>query len=173
MARQNYSAELEAALNEQIHMEQSASQQYRAMWAYFSRDSVALPGMAKFLGKNADEEAGHAKQMMEYQIKRGGVVNLKDISTPQTEFSNSEIGDACFCMEKVLELEKAVNQNLLDLHAKSDAAGDIQMSNFIEDFLDEQVDAIKEISDYVSMLRRVGSSGLAVYTFDRDLAEKC
>lgn len=38
----------EEALNAHINVEYSAHYQYQAMWAYFDRDDVALPGLAKF-----------------------------------------------------------------------------------------------------------------------------
>lgn len=36
-------------------------------------------------------------------------------------------------------------------------------------FLQDQVDAVKQVSEYVSQLRRVGK-GLGVYQFDKELA---
>jgi ferritin heavy chain len=46
------------------------------------------------------------------------------------------------------------------------------MCDFIEnEFLQEQVDAIKEIGDHVTNLKRVGE-GLGVYMFDKQLSEQ-
>ena len=46
----------------------------------------------------------------------------------------------------------------------------LQMADFIEsEFLEEQVEAIKQISDYITQLKRVGS-GLGEFQFDKDLA---
>lgn len=45
------------------------------------------------------------------------------------------------------------------------------MCDFLEsEYLQEQVDAIKEIGDHLTNLRRVGE-GLGVYIFDKELAE--
>lgn len=45
------------------------------------------------------------------------------------------------------------------------------MCDFIEtEYLQEQVDAIKEIADHVTNLQRVGE-GLGVYMFDKQLSE--
>lgn len=45
------------------------------------------------------------------------------------------------------------------------------MCDFLEtEFLQEQVDAIKEIADHVTNLKRVGD-GLGVYMFDKQLSE--
>lgn len=40
------------------------------------------------------------------------------------------------------------------------------MSDFIEDYLNEQVESIKEISELVASLKRVGP-GLGEYQFDK------
>lgn len=43
-----------------------------------------------------------------------------------------------------------------------------QMTNFIEgEYLEEQVESIKQISDYITNLKRVGS-GLGEYLFDKE-----
>ena len=45
LARQNFAADCENALNQQINSELCASYVYLAMYAYFSRDGIALPGL--------------------------------------------------------------------------------------------------------------------------------
>ena len=50
------------------------------------------------------------------------------------------------------------------------SAGDPSLTDFIEgEYLEEQVEAIKKVSTYVSQLRRIGK-GEAVWHFDRALA---
>ncbi|CAL5367284.1 unnamed protein product [Camellia sinensis] len=56
LARQRYHDECEAAINEQINVEYNVSYVYRAMYAYFDRDNVALKGLAKFFKESSDEE---------------------------------------------------------------------------------------------------------------------
>lgn len=41
------------------------------------------------------------------------------------------------------------------------------MMDFIEEFLEEQVTSIKELGEYVTNLKRVGS-GLGEYMFDKE-----
>ena len=116
------------------------------------------------------EEREHAELLMEYQNKRGGRVQLASILMPQVEFAHAEKGDALFAMELALSLEKLNFQKLRELHAVADAAGDAQMADFVEgDLLREQVDSVKQVSEYVAQLRRVGK-GLGVYEFDKMLA---
>ena len=70
-------------------------------------------------------------------------------------------------MEAALELEKTVNQSLLDLHQLAATHNDVQFLDFLEsNYLEEQVESIKKLSDHVTQLRRVGS-GLGEYMFDK------
>ena len=54
-ARQNFHEEVEEGISEQINVELTASYIYLAMASYFDRDTVALPGFAKFFSTQAKE----------------------------------------------------------------------------------------------------------------------
>merc|ERR1712224_934618 len=88
-----------------------------AMYAYFSRDNVALPGMAAHFQKESIDERRHAEQLMEYQTLRGGRVSLGSIAAPPSEFASEERGDALYAAELALSLEKLNMEKLLLLHA--------------------------------------------------------
>ncbi|KAK3083725.1 hypothetical protein FSP39_002076 [Pinctada imbricata] len=163
--RQNFHMESEAGINRQINMELYASYTYQSMSYFFDRDDVALPGFAKYFSKASEEEREHAEKLMKYQNKRGGRIVLQDIKKPDRD----EWGTGLDAMQVALQLEKSVNQSLLDLHKVADGHGDAQMMDFIEsEYLEEQVNAIKEISDHITQLKRVGS-GLGEYEYDRRL----
>ncbi|XP_020581860.1 ferritin-4, chloroplastic-like [Phalaenopsis equestris] len=167
LARQKYVDECEAAINEQINIEYNVSYVYHAMFAYFDRDDVALRGMAKFFKESSEEEREHAEKLMKYQNKRGGRVKLQSILMPLSEFKNEEKGDALHAMELALSLERLVNEKLLYLHSVATRCNDPNTTQFIEgEFLEEQVEAIKKISEYVAQLKRVGK-GHGVWHFDQ------
>nr|AAZ04239.1 ferritin [Avicennia marina] len=169
LARHKYADDCEAAINEQINVEYNVSYVYHAMFAYFDRDNIALKGLAKFFKESSEEERGHAEKLMEYQNKRGGKVKLKSILMPLSEFDHAEKGDALYAMELALSLEKLTNEKLLNLHAVASRNTDPQLADFIEnDYLAEQVESIKKISEYVAQLRRVGK-GHGVWHFDQML----
>jgi len=162
--RQNYHEESEAAINKQVNMELYASYVYLSMASYFDRDDVALHGFHEYFKKQSDEERDHAKKFMEYQNKRGGRTILQDIPKPPKD----EWGSPLEAMQAALELEKTVNQALLDLHKIADRHGDAQMCDFLEThFLEEQVNSIKEIGDHITNLKRVGT-GLGEYMYDKE-----
>ncbi|KAJ6720624.1 FERRITIN [Salix viminalis] len=169
LARQKFTDGSEAAINEQINVEYNVSYVYHAMYAYFDRDNVALKGLAKFFKESSIEEREHAEKLMEYQNKRGGKVKLQSILMPLTEFDHTEKGDALYAMELALSLEKLTNEKLLNLRNVAEKNNDVQLTDFVEsEFLAEQVDAIKKISEYVAQLRRVGK-GHGVWHFDQML----
>merc|ERR1711971_899322 len=93
--RQNYHEDCEALINKQINMEFYASYVYLSMSSYFNRD-----------------ERAHGMKLMESQTKCGGRVVFQAVAKPTT----MEWGTPLEAMEAALELEKTVNQSLLDLH---------------------------------------------------------
>jgi len=162
-ARQNWSNACEAALNDQIHAEQSASYVYRSIATFFARDDVALHGFSKWADESAKEELGHAQEFIDYQNKRGGRIAWKALEAPKTEWRSP-----LEALEDALRLEKSVNEKLFHLHKVADESSDDAFADFIENFLEEQVDAIKKLSDQITNLKRVGD-GLGVYLFDKNL----
>ncbi|XP_075478918.1 ferritin-3, chloroplastic-like [Primulina tabacum] len=169
LARHKYSDFCEAAINEQINVEYNVSYVYHAMYAYFDRDNVALKGIANFFKESSIEEREHAEKFMEYQNKRGGQVKLQSMMMPISNYDHLEKGDALCAMELALSLEKLTNEKLLNLHKVAEENNDIQLADFLEsEFLVEQVESIKKISEYVAQLRRVGR-GHGVWHFDKML----
>uniref|UniRef100_A0A7E4ZWT0 Ferritin n=1 Tax=Panagrellus redivivus TaxID=6233 RepID=A0A7E4ZWT0_PANRE len=70
-ARQNFSAPVERALNQQINNELFASYTYLAMSAHFGNAEVALPGAAAYFKNQAYEEREHAEKIIDYINDRG------------------------------------------------------------------------------------------------------
>ncbi|CAL5192368.1 unnamed protein product [Lathyrus oleraceus] len=169
LARQNFADECESVINEQINVEYNVSYVYHSMFAYFDRDNVALKGFAKFFKESSEEEREHAEKLMKYQNTRGGRVVLHPIKDVPSEFEHVEKGDALHAMELALSLEKLTNEKLLNVHSVAERNNDLEMTHFIEgEYLAEQVEAIKKISEYVAQLRRVGK-GHGVWHFDQRL----
>jgi len=163
--RQNFPEESEAMINKQINMEFYASYVYLSMASYFARDDVALNGFASHFRTESDEERNHGIKLMEYQSKRGGKVVFQDISKP----SCMEWGSPLEAMEAALELEKTVNQSLLDIHKISDEKGDAHFCDFLEaEYLGEQVEGIKSIGDWITKIKRAGD-GLGLHIIDKEI----
>lgn len=161
--RQNFHINSENGINKQINLELYSSYVYLSMAAYFDRDDVAHKGFSAYFKKASNEEREHADKFIKYQNERGGRVVLKDISAPPKD----NWGSPLEAMQEALKLERTVNASLLELHRIATEANDAQFCDFLEsEFLIEQVQAIKEISDHITNLMRVGP-GLGEYMYDR------
>jgi len=173
LARQRFQVSCESAINEQINVEYNASYIYHALYSYFDRDDVALPGLAKYFKESSEEEREHAEKFMTYQNQRGGRVKLLSIVLPPMEFGNAEKGDALYAMELVLSLEKLVSEKLYNLHRVAEEAHDIHLKHLVEgEWLTEQIESIRKISGFVSELRRIGKDGHGVVYWDKELLEE-
>ncbi|CAO2606744.1 Ferritin light chain 1 [Lemmus lemmus] len=127
--RQNYSTEVEAAVNRLVNLHLQASYTYLSLGYCFDRDDVALQG---------NDRGGHAL--------------FQDVQKP----SQDEWGKTQEAMEAALALEKNLNQALLDLHSLGSARTDPHLCDFLENhFLDEEVKVIKKIGNHLTNLRRV------------------
>lgn len=184
MVKQNFPEVCEKGINRQINMELYASYVYLAMvseilvldsfvmlnfWVqsyHFNREDIALNGLHTFFKKASHEELEHAEKFMCYLNKRGGKIVLEDIKKPV---------DCCWspecALQAALDLEKEVNKSLLEIHASACKENDSNFCDFLEaEFLQEQVDGIKQLADHITNLRRCGD-GLGVYVFDKNLGE--
>lgn len=165
--RQNFADTCESAINAQINLEFTASYVYQSFSAFFAHDSVALPGLAAHFRKEADEERSHALKFIDFMTQRGGIVRLTEIPTPEPCKSARD------ALEAALILEKKVNASLLKLHSIASAECDPHLTDYIEEeFLDEQVKALKEYSDMITQLDRCGNEGLGLYLFDQNLLKE-
>lgn len=90
---------------------------------------------------------------------------LRDVQKP----AKDEWGTGLEALETALALEKNVNQSLLDLHAVAGQHNDAHLCDFIEsEYLDEQVESIKQLADMITRLKRAGP-GLGEHLFDKEL----
>ncbi|MDH7571221.1 MAG: ferritin, partial [Armatimonadota bacterium] len=100
---------LQDALNKQINAEAYSSYLYLAMSAHCEANN--LPGMAKWLRVQAEEEKGHAMRLFDYVNERGGRVVLEAIPQPPVEYASPV---ALF--EQVLAHEQKITASIHELY---------------------------------------------------------
>ncbi|XP_029441602.1 ferritin heavy chain B-like [Rhinatrema bivittatum] len=169
--RQNFSHDCEAAINRMANLELYASYVYLSMSYYFDRDDVALHHVAEFFKEQSHEEWEHGEKFLKYQNKRGGRAVLQDVKKPE----HDEWGNTLEAMRTALQLEKTVNQALLDLHKLAMDRSDPHLCDFLEnEYLEEKVKAIKKLGDYITNLKLLGvpQNGMGEYLFDKHSMEK-
>ncbi|KAL1771903.1 ferritin light chain [Sigmodon hispidus] len=65
--RQNYSSEVEAAVNRLVNLHLRASYTYLSLGFYFDRDDVALEGVGHFFRELADKKREGAERLLKMQ----------------------------------------------------------------------------------------------------------
>uniref|UniRef100_A0A3B3DXN4 Ferritin n=2 Tax=Oryzias melastigma TaxID=30732 RepID=A0A3B3DXN4_ORYME len=81
-----------------------------------------------------------------------------------------EWGSGLEAMQCALQLEKNVNQALLDLHKLASDHKDPHLCDFLEShYLNEQVESIKKLGDHITNLTRMDAhtNKMAEYLFDK------
>ncbi|XP_053515682.1 ferritin light chain-like [Artibeus jamaicensis] len=164
--RQNYSTEVEAAVNSLVNLHLYASYNYLSLGFYFDRDDVALQDVGHFFRELAKKKREDADCLLTLQNQHGGRILLQDVQ----KSSRHEWGTTQDAMEAALALEKTLNQALLDLHALASARTDLYLCDFLKNqFLDEEVKLIKKMCDHLINIHRLGGpqAGYGEYLFER------
>merc|ERR1711860_18509 len=117
---------------------------------------------------HSEDERNHAKVLMDYQNKRGGRIIFKDISKPNQD----TWGSAIEAIDVAINLEKKVNESLLNLHKLAEDKSDPHLGDFIEGtFLGEQVDGLKALGDLRTKTAKAGE-GLGLIIIDQELQKQ-
>ncbi|MBA0814855.1 hypothetical protein Gohar_020654 [Gossypium harknessii] len=163
LARQKYTDDCEAAINEQINVEYSVSYVYHSLYAYFDRDNIALKGLTKLSRNLMKEKRENAEKLMETWTVELALSLEKLINEKLPSLHNVILLNLMTC------IQNPENRVLLAALPVAEQNNDPQVADFIEsEFLSEHVEAIKKISEYVAQLRLVGK-GHGVWHFDQML----
>ncbi|XP_041034051.1 ferritin, lower subunit-like [Carcharodon carcharias] len=165
--RQNFHPDSETAINKVIGLEYYTSYVYLAMSFYFERDDVALENFAKFFHKLSEVERKHAEELIKYQKERGGRIQLESIEKPERQ----EWRNGLEATQYALELQKIINESLLDLHHLASDKQDPQMCGFLEsNFLTSGVEIMKKLGDHITTLKKLSKgqmSGMGEYLVNK------
>jgi len=156
---------MQEAVNEQINKELYSSYLYLSMAAYFENKN--LPGFAKWLHVQTDEERGHGMKLYQHLVDRGGRVMLKAISSPITEWkSNLEV------FKEVQTHEAEVTASINGLYELALKEKDYPMQVLLQWFINEQVEEEKNAAEIVQQLELIDAHGTAVLMLDHQLGKR-
>jgi len=153
------------ALNAQINAELFSAYLYFAMSAYLQDQK--LPGMAAWMFQQGLEELGHAKKFYDYVNERNGRVVLKAVEEPPKEWK-----DARDVFEEGLKHEVYITKRINDLVALAKEENDYATLNFLQWFVDEQVEeeaSFEAVLDKFSLLEKHPGG---TYLLDRELSHR-
>jgi ferritin len=156
---------IEEAMNEQIKNELFSAYQYLSMAAYC--ESENLPGFARWMRTQAQEETGHAMKFYDFILERNGRVALRAIDGPVVEF-----GSPLEVFEEALEHERRVTAMIHDLYGLAVGENDYASQTFLQWFVTEQVEEEKNAGDVVETLKMVGDKSEALFLLDRELGQR-
>jgi ferritin len=147
------SDKLIAAFNGQVGHELAASLQYVEIAAYF--DGEALPKLAGFFYRQAEEERDHAMKFVKFVVDVGGPLEIPAI--PQTK---SAFGSAAEAVKLALDNEQKVTRQIYDLVEIAQGESNYIALRFLDWFVTEQLEEVTTMSSLLQVVDRAGAERL-------------
>lgn len=154
---------VEATLNKQINAEEHASRLYFAMGVWCDRNGFA--GSAKYLYAHAEEERMHMIKLVHYINERGGTALTESLPKPQNNWDS--ILDV---FKNVLAHEEMVTGMINNLYEVCLNEKDYLTSNFLQWYIQEQVEEESGAREILDKLTLAGNSPGGLFHFDKDMA---
>lgn len=156
---------MEKALNEQIREELGSAYLYLAMAAYFHEEK--LPGMARWMEVQVQEEFEHAMRIYHHVVERGGRVKLEALPEPKFEWASPlEAWKAAY------EHERYISDRIHKLVELARQERDYPAEVMLQWFVSEQVEEEDQTRRVVEMLERLGESGRGLLWLDKELGKR-
>jgi len=154
------SKKIEKILNEQIEKEGYSSNLYLAMasWA----ENQGYKGIAEWLYAQAEEERMHMLKFIAYVNERDGKAIVPAFEKPA--FKVKTVKEL---FEAVLKHENYITASINEIMALTMSEKDFSSYNWIQWFVNEQIEEEANVKTILDKLRLVGESNL--YLFDRDI----
>lgn len=153
----NISKKMQDAFNAQITWEMYSSNLYLEMAFWFRKEG--WKGFANWMFKHSNEEKQHALEMAQFVLDRGGEAHvgaINDVFGTYTDPKN--------VFEQTMAHEQKVTELINALADVADEEHDRASVNFIDKFIDEQVEEEKSVRDILNLFRH--RDGHTVATID-------
>lgn len=147
------SKELNDAINAQIGAEFGASHQYVAIATYF--DGEGLKKLAEFFYRQAEEEREHAMKFIKYLVDTGGEVHIPAVEAPKATFTSAEEA-----VKLSLDWEIEVTRQINALYDIARGQNDYASQNFLDWFVEEQIEEVSTMDNLLKVVRRVGEKNI-------------
>jgi len=147
------SHELAQAINEQIGREFGASMQYLSIAAYFHVQKLTL--LTKLFFEQVEEEKEHAMKLVHYVLDTQGELHIPAIAQPQPTFASAEEA-----VQAALNWEQEVTGQINRLMDVAVSQNDYLAQNFLQWFVDEQLEEVTKMDQLLSVVRRAGEKNL-------------
>jgi ferritin len=149
----------------QVNAELNASYLYLSMSSYFEEKN--LRGLAKWMKKQSEEEYEHAMKFYNYLVTVGKRVILKTINEPKSEWNSiMEV------WQDTLNHEKKVTDMINTIMKQAIADNDFASVNFLNWFVDEQVEEVTTVEEIIAKFEMIGDSKQGLYLLDKELGSR-
>nr|WP_320119729.1 ferritin [uncultured Marinifilum sp.] len=152
---------VEKILNEQINAEFWSAYFYLSMSNYFNANGK--PGFANWMKVQFEEETFHAMKMLDYINERGGRVILEPIAEVPAEWDG-----VLNIFEETLKHEEEVTRLINGCMDTAIAEKDHATVNFLQWYVDEQVEEEATVSEIIDQLRMFEGKGNGLYMMDKE-----
>ena len=159
----NISQRMQDAFNKQIVAELWSSNIYLQMAFWFRKEG--WKGFASWMYKQAEEEKQHAMDMSNFVLMRGGEVKLTAIDAVKPNWK-----DAKEIFIDTLAHEQNVTEMINVLADVADEEKDRASQNFIDKYIDEQVEEERNVQDILDSFEH--QSNHAVAHIDKELSKR-
>ena len=156
---------MQRAINDQINHEFEAAYLYLSMSAHF--ETSGLPGFARWMRLQSQEELAHGMKLFDYIHARDGRAVLKAIEAPPQKFAAPvEVA------RLVLGHERKVTALINQLYETAGREKDYVTAAQLQWFLTEQIEEEKSASDILQRLEIAGDNPNALLLLDRELGAR-
>lgn len=154
---------IQDALNNQVLMEAQSSQAYLAM-ASWCEIQPGLEGVTEFFYQQSDEERLHMLKLVRFINERGGFAAIPALNQPSVTFTSLKK-----LFEEYLKHELQVSDSINDLVHLSLAEKDYATHNFLQWYVNEQIEEERTARTLNDKLELIGDDRSGLYLFDRDI----
>lgn len=152
------SRKISDALNEQILAEMWSSNLYMSMYIHFTQ--IGLDGCAHWMKKQSQEELEHAYKLIDYSVKRGGLVKPDQINVVPTAFGSPlEVFQHVYTHE--VHVSELIDKLVDVAHAENDKA----TQDFLWSFVREQVEEEANAKNIAEKLKIYGEHHIAIIDY--------
>jgi len=153
------------ALNDQVRSEISSAYLYLSMSSFC--ESENLPGLAKWLRVQWEEELAHAMKLFDFVNERGGQLTLQAIDKPQSKWKSP-----LDVFESVLAHEQKVTASINKVYEVAIKEKDYPTQVELQWFIKEQVEEERHAGEIVQLMKLAGTSGPSLLMLDRQLGAR-
>lgn len=156
---------IEVALNNQLNNEFYSAYLYLSMAGYF--EHMSLAGFSNWMKVQYQEENSHTMKFFKYINERGGKVVLKGVKAPPSSWKSP-----LNAFEQTLKHEEEVTESINELLDISMKEKDHATTNFLQWYIEEQVEEEANVSNIIAQLKMIKGSNESLYLLDKDLAQR-